>query len=399
LILNKTATQSPDFSHGVEERDKNNTAHYNKYTHHERVIPEAHVVQTARETEASGTSPCSKPSGQNLCGQVSADGAPGLGVDSESIRNPLDLSMGRVNKKETCSRTPWIKDEIWPSIDLHQWPKLSLKSVFTDLVIVLRSSKTITKIGNCRFGDSLRVYLFLFFLTTSYSLSAGWHDRRAEGWAWHEDRFPPKEEIPTPEPTQNPDPISRLEEIKQSLEEKKALAILEPTPEHIESYIREQNKWLNHSHDFARNWTEIVLKHPELDFTLQGVPVSQYGQRFYREQKKELRTEFINNLSQRYALLFLYEGSNPASPEVAKAVSIFSRRYNWTLATVSVDGTLCEEFPDSIVNTGLKKKLDLTIYPAVALVCPETNEVIPVAYGFVSVDKIEDNMERMFKEK
>lgn len=80
--MKKIATQSPDFSHGVKEHDKNDALCYTKHSHHEREFPEANVVQTARDnTRASGSSPCSKLSGQDLCEQVSADGVPGLGVE------------------------------------------------------------------------------------------------------------------------------------------------------------------------------------------------------------------------------------------------------------------------------------------------------------------------------
>lgn len=94
----RTLTQSPGFRHGVKYRDKKDPPCYTTNSHLERDLPEANVVQTARDkTRASGNSPCSKISGQDLYEQVSADIGPGMGLESESVRNPLALDMGRFN--------------------------------------------------------------------------------------------------------------------------------------------------------------------------------------------------------------------------------------------------------------------------------------------------------------
>lgn len=249
-------------------------------------------------------------------------------------------------------------------------------------------------------NDSMRLAgtIVLMIAISLNSLTAGWHDRKAEGWAWYEDRVPPKEQKVNREPSCS-DPVEEIEAIQKTLEEKKALAILEPTEEHILDYIREQNKWTSQSHKFANVWISTILKHPELDFTLEGVPVSQYGQKIYRQIQKEERNALISSLSEKYALLFLYEGKNPASKEIAKAVSLFSKRYSWVVSHVSVDGVICEDMPNSTVNTGLKEKMGISIFPTIAVVCPDADEVIPIGYGFVSVDMIESNIEKLFSKK
>lgn len=246
----------------------------------------------------------------------------------------------------------------------------------------------------------MSAYKLLIFTALPLTLTAGWHEKRAEGWAWHEDRNLTKEEDQESLPQKKVQTANeQIEEIRKNLEELKTKAILEPTKENVIAYIREQNKWVSQSHEFAKAWTETILRHPELDFSLEGMPVSQYGQKYYKNKKSHEIASLIESMSKDHALLFIYEGKNPATSEVAKAVELFSKRYDWLVTPVSVDGVTCEELPESIVRKDNKEKFDLPIYPALAVVCPETNDVTPIAFGFFSVDMIKNNIYLLFSDK
>lgn len=248
----------------------------------------------------------------------------------------------------------------------------------------------------------LRLIFIVFFCFSANSLSAGWHDRKAEGWAWYEGRKHKEVRNVEKKETNENSPMQQLEQEKQNLEEKRAIAYLNPTDENILNYMREHYKWLNQSQKFAQIWMINTLKYPELDSTLQGVPLSQYGQKFYRQNKKEERNALIKKLSTQFKLLFLYKGSNPACKEVGKAVSLFSKRHEWDVSAISLDGVIFDELPDGIKHanlTNLDKHLDFPVDSIIALINPNTFELIPIAYGFVSVDNIEGNIELLFAEK
>jgi conjugal transfer pilus assembly protein TraF len=79
------------------------------------------------------------------------------------------------------------------------------------------------------------IFSCLLSLLCHHNLIAGWHERKAEGWAWYEDCQPPKEEKP-------PTAANELQAIQQNIEEKLAKAVLDPTPDNIKSYIGSSTK-------------------------------------------------------------------------------------------------------------------------------------------------------------
>ena len=94
----------------------------------------------------------------------------------------------------------------------------------------------------------MNCYLLLIAKVASLSLfvanplTAGWLDRKAEGWAWYEDKI---KKINVEEEEKSDQPVSaqeQLAEIKKVLEEKLADAILNPSDESIAAYMRERAK-------------------------------------------------------------------------------------------------------------------------------------------------------------
>lgn len=146
----------------------------------------------------------------------------------------------------------------------------------------------------CLLGKLMQ--LICFVCCWNVSLFAGWHDRKAEGWAWYEDKKQmEKEEI---KPEQIPlNPTEQIEQVRKNLEEKLSTAMLEPTSENIKSYMEEQQKWVERSSHFAQVWTQILLNYPHLDYTATHIPVSQYGLQLYKQNLQEEREKLITSLT------------------------------------------------------------------------------------------------------
>ncbi len=153
-------------------------------------------------------------------------------------------------------------------------------------------------------------------------LTAGWLDRKAEGWAWYEDKI---KKINVEEEEKSDQPVSaqeQLAEIKKVLEEKLADAILNPSDESIAAYMREQQKWINQSARFSETWTKLLLKHPDLDLTIQN-PVSQYGIQLKKSIDAEELTQKIAELAKDHGLFFFYEGESKISQALARVIGYF----------------------------------------------------------------------------
>lgn len=247
---------------------------------------------------------------------------------------------------------------------------------------------------NIRFKD---IGLSFVALVIPACLNADWHDGKCEGWAYHEDfAISKKEEEKTV--AENQSYSQSLAQCRQEIEEFLAKAILEPNEDNIRKYIELQNKWLSRSSDFSKLWAKIVLDNPHLDNSLSGIPVSSYGTKFYHKQKSERQKQIVQTVSKTHALVCFYEGKKHESREFSNVINIFSKRYEWVLQPMSVDGVFIDEFENSILDSGLKNQLKIAHFPAVFLINTKTQEVIPIGFGLISVDMLETNVAIQFEE-
>lgn len=236
-------------------------------------------------------------------------------------------------------------------------------------------------------------YLPLLIIPLWFSqLSAGWHSRKAEGWAWYEDRKIAKKE----EKEEYKSSSEMVQEKRRELEEKLANAMLNPTDENVLAYMHEQKKWIDKSAYFASIWSHLLLSHPELDQTVTERPISQYGLQFHKAQKLEERKQLIVSLAKDHGLLFFYEGKNPASLPVGEVVQEFSQKYGWEALNISVDGEILN-LPNGKSDNGITTQMGIKVFPALVVVDPKKNTVTPVAFGLFSMNKIEENLVFQFQ--
>ena len=231
-------------------------------------------------------------------------------------------------------------------------------------------------------------------------LQANWIDRKAEGWAWYEDLKP--QEKKTQEEDLQPPSVSSLKAsekakmIRKNLEEKLSAAVLDPTHENVRAYMQEQHKWLDQSAKFSKVWAQVLLQDPDLDETLSGHPTSQYGIQVKKQMERERRHALIKQISSDYGLFFFYEGDSKPSQAFALVVSEFEHKHDWEVLAVSMDGLLLEGFKSNQVNNGIAEKWNIRHYPALFLVNPKTENVVPISFGLTSLDQIESNIVLQF---
>lgn len=237
----------------------------------------------------------------------------------------------------------------------------------------------------------------LFFVLLCFSQAeAGWQDRRCEGWAYFEDQSKPEqpEEVIVEEKKQ---PVKVLESSKREMENKFAQAVLEPSEENILEYLELQHQWLKRAGKISQIWAKVILQNPTLDNSLSGMPVSSYGTKFYHKQKSIEQKQIVKQLSESHGILCFYEGKKESSKEFSKVIKIFSKRHNWIVQPISIDGVLLDEFPGSILDQGLRDKLEVTHFPSVYVFDPYEGDAKPVGFGLVSVDMLETNIGMQFK--
>ena len=206
----------------------------------------------------------------------------------------------------------------------------------------------------------------------------------------------PKEELRKAAATAQPPARERLAAIGTQLEELKARAILEPSPENVTAYVRFQREQLDRSSMFADVWQRALWQDPGLDYTLQR-PVSTLGKRAWIDQRKSDRDRVMGALSQRYGVFYFFSSSCGACDIFSPILKAVSDKYGLAVLAVSMDGGPSATFPGYMVDSGQYEKLGMGTerqVPALVLFDSVTKQPMPIGYGILSQDEI---MDRVFQ--
>lgn len=203
----------------------------------------------------------------------------------------------------------------------------------------------------------------------------------------------PKPEEKAKEATPPPSATAQLDAVTAELRELKAKAILDPSEENIESYIRFQRAQLDRSSMFADMWQRAVWQHPDLDYTLQR-PVSTLGKREWLDDRKESRDETLAALGHRYGLFYFFAQSCGACEIFSPILKSVADSHNIHVMAVSTDGGPSSVFRNYVVDSGQRERMGLhdNVTPAVVLFDSETHKTIPVGYGVMAADELMDRI-------
>lgn len=186
----------------------------------------------------------------------------------------------------------------------------------------------------------------------------------------------------------------QLDKIGAQLEELKAKAILEPTPDNVIAYVRYQREQLDRASTFTDVWERAIWQHSDLDYTLQR-PVDTLGKSAWLAQRKVDQEAVMASLSERYGLFLFYSASCGACEVFSPIVRTLADKYNISVLAVSMDGGPNPNFPRFVVNHGQYQKMGLSGGQVPALVLFDTylKKPIPIGYGVMAEDEV---MSRIF---
>nr|WP_246162630.1 conjugal transfer protein TraF [Sphingorhabdus lacus] len=201
----------------------------------------------------------------------------------------------------------------------------------------------------------------------------------------------PKSETAAPVPI--PDAVTRMEAITAELRELKARAILEPTPANVTAYVRFQREQLDRASLFSDVWQRAIWQDPDLDYTLQR-PVSTLAKRQWQDSRATERNGVMAGLSARYGLFYFFAQSCGACEVMAPIVRSVTGTWGITVRAISTDGGPSRHFPNYIVETNQRAKMGLEpkVTPAVVLWDALKGRPIPIGYGVMSADELQDRI-------
>jgi conjugal transfer pilus assembly protein TraF len=227
-------------------------------------------------------------------------------------------------------------------------------------------------------------------------VQANFYKEHATGWHWYKDPDPEaliKEEASPKSAEQERGQgvaksyTEKLKESKKVMNEVLAQAVLEPTLTNVQRFQLIQKQTVDKATEFERLW--MLASTLSADYRSATTPLEK--EVFEAEQKKILDFK-LKEASKRYGLFFVFKNSCPYCHKFAPLIKRFSQTYGFSVKAISADGGTIQEFPDSVSDNGAVGYLNPKgVFPALFVVQPEANLIVPVAWGMVSFDQLLEN--------
>ena len=217
-------------------------------------------------------------------------------------------------------------------------------------------------------------------------------EKRRLGY-WFYCTRPRPAEAPEPAPPPAARATSQLDAITAQLRELKAKAILEPTPANVTAYIRFQREQLDRASLFSDVWQRAIWQDPDLDYTLQR-PVSTLGKMQWQDARSAERNAVMAQLGARYGLFYFFAQSCGACEVMSPIVQSVASTWHIAVRAISTDGGPSRHFPNYTVETNQRTRMGLEprVTPAVVLWDALKGQAIPIGYGVMSADELQDRI-------
>ena len=223
--------------------------------------------------------------------------------------------------------------------------------------------------------------------------SLGWHfycDRQEE----RQPDPPPVSPPPAPPAVADTPPATeRILALRRALEEARAEAILDPTPEKIAAYLELQRAALQRAAVFSDAFRRTVWATPELDYTLKR-PVGALAKQLWSDERRQARDRVLASLKDRYGLIYLGHAGCAACKVFGPLLRAFASRHGLDVLAVSLTGDALEGWPEAVPDNGRAARLGLGDAPVPALVLFDTvtKRVRPVGFGVMAEDEMAERI-------
>ena len=219
--------------------------------------------------------------------------------------------------------------------------------------------------------------------------SLGWHfycDRDEETL----DESPGRQ---APSPSATSDATARIAAMRERLEEARAEAILDPTPEKVAAYLELQRAALQRAAVFSDAFRRTVWATPELDYTLTR-PVGALAKRLWSDERRNEIAAALARLGERYGLIYLGHPDCGGCRVFGPLLRAFAMRHGLDVLAVSMTGGPLDGWPEAVPDNGRAARLGLagSPLPAVVLFDTETKRALPVGFGVLAEDQLAERI-------
>jgi conjugal transfer pilus assembly protein TraF len=218
-------------------------------------------------------------------------------------------------------------------------------------------------------------------------------ERKLGTWFYCMRPRPPEQSAPAEPAQPAPTATVRLDEVTAQLRELKARAILEPSEGNVTAYIRFQREQLDRASLFSDVWQRAIWQDPALDYTLER-PVGTLAKRAWQDARSATRDAVMAHLSERYGLFYFFASTCGACEVMSPIIRSVAQTWHIELRAISTDGGPSRQFERYTVETNQRAKMGLEpkVTPAVVLWDATKSRAIPIGYGVMSADDLQDRI-------
>lgn len=237
--------------------------------------------------------------------------------------------------------------------------------------------------------------LVLVLICPMASYASSFFDNHQEGWFWYQvpiKKEKPKNDVEISKIEVNP--TDQMKAYQKKVEDSLNMAILYPTEKNLKAYAHNYYEVINRAQQFTDAYQLMLLKNPSLDYTLR-FPVNPIAQAAYTEKKEFMTHASVSQFARTHGFFFFFSGACKYCHIFAPVVKQFSRKYGISVLAISMDGSVLPDFPKAQLDNGAARAFKVAQFPALFAVHPKSKRVIPVAYGALTLNQLEENVLRV----
>lgn len=194
--------------------------------------------------------------------------------------------------------------------------------------------------------------------------------------------------------------MKAMEALQQSVKLSRALALMNPTPEHLKDYIAKQEVVMNTSAKFTDVWRRAIWQNPELDYSLKHRPTNNAAIQVYDAQRNQKTKEVMANIAASQGLVFFMRGDCSYCHAMAPILKQFQDTYGIRIMAVSLDGGTVPGFENSTVpDNGISARLGVSQTPTLFLADTRNKRYLPIGSGMMSISELETRFVALINEE
>lgn len=252
---------------------------------------------------------------------------------------------------------------------------------------------------------TLIIFSFIYSLDASASYYRNNCKKEGLGWNFYCDKKQKKQKLENKKQSEIKESLTKgeiatkkIEAIRKKHDELLNIATIEPTEENIKAYIEYNQKILDSSSYFAEVATRAIWQNPEINYSLKR-PVNSVGKRTWIDNRNKKQEQTALKLNERYGMFFLYRSDCPYCHAYSPVLKDFSNKYNIKVMAISLNGGKLKDWPETKVDKGQSKLLNIKAVPATILFDKKTSEIIPIGFGALSQEELLNRIYTLTKTK